>query len=171
MNKTIINACFVAGYFLAANSVQLQAQSVERFVIGSSGIDFSGSGISMSSTIGETVITTETAGTIILTQGFQQPDSVNIVSVQAIHTALNYKLYPNPTENISWLELSADNQVEVNLSLYDVAGRQVLQSKNIVLKDKHTEQLDLNHIAAGQYMLAIEWNGKKAITLNIQKIQ
>ncbi len=50
------------------------SQSIERSVVASSGDYFEGAGISLSWTLGEIATETYSNGSIILTQGFQQPD-------------------------------------------------------------------------------------------------
>lgn len=54
--------------------VMLNAQvSIERQVIGSAGGFDTGTGFTISSTVGEPMVTTETGTNILITQGFQQP--------------------------------------------------------------------------------------------------
>ncbi len=74
--------------------ITIQAQvTLERSVIGSAGY----ASPTMSFTMGEVVTTTTTAGSIVLTQGFQQPDTVLRVGISnVVNTTLDIQLYPNP---------------------------------------------------------------------------
>ena len=57
------------------------SQQVSRYVVASGGNYSTASGISVSSTIGEPMVTTLTSGSYILTQGFQQSFSAPLASV------------------------------------------------------------------------------------------
>ncbi|MBN1339100.1 MAG: hypothetical protein JXA03_07245 [Bacteroidales bacterium] len=54
------------------------SQSIERYVVASSGDHYSNANISLSWTLGEPATSTWTAGNIILTEGFQQPDVIEV---------------------------------------------------------------------------------------------
>ena len=57
------------------------SQVISRDVVSSGGNYSSNSGYTISSTIGETMITTLATGSNVLTQGFQQSSSVNVLNV------------------------------------------------------------------------------------------
>ena len=65
----------------ANNSIALTAQSVSPEVIASSGDYYKNENISLSWTLGEIATETYSNGSVILTQGFQQPVSVSITGI------------------------------------------------------------------------------------------
>ena len=67
------------------------SQSIERFVIGSSGTNVTSGGLSISFTTGEAVVFTASSGGFDLTQGFQQPSivAVNNDSLRIKDTVIN----------------------------------------------------------------------------------
>jgi gliding motility-associated-like protein len=67
---------FVTLFLLRCNSFFAQNIELYNHVIGSSGAHYSGNNLELSSTIGETIITTVSTTNHILTQGFHQPLSV-----------------------------------------------------------------------------------------------
>jgi hypothetical protein len=66
---TIVLILFVLG--LGAHNIS--AQSIERSVIGAAGFSYSGPTFQADCTTGETIISTFSGGSIVLTQGFHQP--------------------------------------------------------------------------------------------------
>ena len=83
----------VCSLILVGNFVQ--AQSIERFVLGSTGNSVSFTEVQVDFTMGEAVISTESAGNVRLTQGFQQPDDLSDVGVSELDSDA-LKIYPNP---------------------------------------------------------------------------
>ena len=72
------------------------SQVISRDVVSSGGNYSSNSGYTLSSTIGETMITTLATGSNVLTQGFQQSFSVNVINGCTDSTATNY----DPNANV-----------------------------------------------------------------------
>ncbi|MEZ5195886.1 MAG: hypothetical protein R2764_05675 [Bacteroidales bacterium] len=86
MKKIIFIITLLAPMFLFA-------QMVERQVIGSAGGYSSTSDLKVSSTVGEAFVATGTSSTIILTQGFQQPDEESL-SIEDHETGLAINAIP-----------------------------------------------------------------------------
>lgn len=63
-----------------ATVVQAQPVLLEREVLGSVGTDFSGNGVEVSATIGESIVETGQGNTLVLTQGFHQPQVSNLIA-------------------------------------------------------------------------------------------
>lgn len=73
--KTIRNIVLLAVAFSTAPGF---SQSIERYVVASSGDHFIAGNISLSWTLGELATETWSAGNVILTEGFQQPDVIEV---------------------------------------------------------------------------------------------
>ncbi len=141
----------------------IQAQSIERQVIGSAGGSFSGS-FQVDWTAGETVVSTVTAGSVMLTQGFHQPPEAPN-AVRMVQAPVNLTAFPVPTSdmlNLNWV----GEKSEMNLELYNAAGNLVY---NGVWGLAPNFQLDLGNYSQGIYMLRIS-NTKETYTIQVSKI-
>lgn len=157
---------------IALLPVALFAQSLERQVIASSGSYSETANLQVSSTIGETVIATGTSASVILTQGFQQPASDNTVGIEEPEFGFSMQAYPNPTANMVILDFNADKELELQISLIDVMGKQYPVAKsNITVLGNSRQQIDLSAYAAGNYFIRIDdEKGQFSKTIKIQKI-
>lgn len=147
-----------------------QSQSLDRQVIGSAGGYETQGGYSLSFTVGEPVVETAITGSLVLTQGFQQPDDVSVGINDVVKINMDYSIFPNPTVNQLTVQLSADKVVEVSISLHDMLGRELTELNRKVLVDGVTsQQYDLSNLAAANYMLIL--SDKEGNLLGQFKIQ
>ena len=115
--------CVMIAFFLFATAIQ--AQEVVS-TAGSYGETTSGS---LSWTVGEPVIETITDGTNTLTQGFQQ-SKLTVTAINDLEIpGIELSVYPNPTNSFLSIEVKADKQRDLLLSLFDINGRLILQKK------------------------------------------
>ena len=129
---TTILILFSCGYH---NS---QAQSVSPVVINSAGLSYTDSNYLFEINIGETIINTRNVGGYKFSQGFLQPNYLNILSVIEPVVTSNIKVYPNPA--ISEVYIQSDDKITV-VVIYDMHGKQVariLNSNNIIPMDNLT---------------------------------
>ena len=112
--------------------------------------------------IGEmTIISTEKASNIIVTQGLLQPMPKNASPQdQAGHAATNnfadhLKVYPNPTENMLFIETIDALAGEFSYQLFDASGKVVLSQKEQQVKGSNKFSLSLASYAAGSYFLMV----------------
>lgn len=84
----------------------LQAQPIllEREVLGSVGTDYSGNGVEVSATIGESIIEIGQGNTLVLTQGFHQPQVSNLISAVIETTPESCRGANDGTASITTLE-------------------------------------------------------------------
>lgn len=73
------NIRLILAFLAATFVVQCSAQEIERQVVSTTGNESSNGNITISSTVGEPAVLTKTDGTLIITEGFQQPELVIIV--------------------------------------------------------------------------------------------
>jgi hypothetical protein len=107
-------------------------------------------GMSISWTMGESAVATATAGSVLLTQGFQQPpDFVN--SIHSVSSS-DIKVYPNPSSGLLRLSMGALSGNFLVL-VRDAAGRDVYRSSMQALG--FDRELDLNALPGGYYSLEI----------------
>lgn len=147
--------------------------SLERQVIGATG-NFSTAGtVSLSSTVGETVVKTAISGSVVLTQGFQQPDAGASVGINdPLSLLVNYTVAPNPTSERIHVTLSTDKPLQVGLVLFDMRGRQVpVPEQQLLVNGTEETDLDLRTLADGVYQLALkDESGAIFKSFKIQKV-
>lgn len=126
------------------------SQSIERSVIASAGSYSSAGSVSLSWTLGETVIQTASAASVILTQGFQQPASATSSLKQTAASFLS--VYPNPSQGVFYVKLNS-NQTSVSQNMkvlvLDAAGKQV--GSYALPVGNNTAVLDLTFLPGGVY--------------------
>ncbi len=167
MKNILVLGFAIFGFGLASN-----AQSLDRQVIGSAGGYEEQGGYSLSFTVGEPVVETAISGTLVLTQGFQQPDDVTVGINDVVKIDMDYSIFPNPTANQLTVQLTADKVVEVYISLHDMLGKELSQLNRKVLVDGVTQQqYDLTSLAAANYMLVLsDKEGNMLGQFKIQKL-
>lgn len=139
-------------------STFLYAQSIERSVIGAYGASGSNGSIEVDMTVGEVAVTTGQSGTLIVTQGFHQPDDGITGIEEPLSLLVDYSLYPNPTTDKLYLELAAENNTELLVEIVDVRGRNTpLEAVSLMVSGQvSTTEWDTSRLAEGMYMVVIK---------------
>lgn len=115
-------------------------------VIGSSGQTLSNGPLSVSQTIGETIVGTLTNG-ISIDQGFHQ-SSGTITSVNESENAQDVTVYPNPFSR----QIFVSGEEELGMiNIYDAKGMLVFQHQ--ARKGETNAELELSHLSAGHYII------------------
>jgi hypothetical protein len=153
--STVLLLCF--GMF------GLQAQQV----VTTSGGNASGSGGSVSYSIGQIVYTTNANSNGSVAQGVQQPYEISVVTAieEAKDINLICSVYPNPTTD--FLTLKVMNYDNENLSywLYDFNGN-LLQNKKV---EDNECNVSMQNLFSGTYILKVTDNNKVIKTFKIIK--
>ncbi len=154
--KQIIKVCVFSALLVV--SAQCFAQhtmnvSSHTAVIAGNTFDYS---------IGEmTLISTAHTGGLIVTQGFLQPlqnerVETHMAEPSSAQTMANQvKVYPNPTENILFIESIEETEQMIGYQLFDATGKVVLNEKINWHVGFNKLTLDLRNYAAGAYYLMI----------------
>lgn len=147
---------------LAISPLRLSAQEV----ISSGGTHVTGTGFSLSWTIGETVIGTLSGGSCILTQGFHQTrlsaSAVDVIPLCGISLAV----YPNPSVYVLHLWVEEGDFSQLKYSLLTLDGKTLL-AKNIT---SSMNDIDMKPYSCGTYLLRVLWKtGKQAKTYRVVK--
>ena len=144
----------------------LSAQTLSRQVIGATG----SANEQLSSTTGETVVTTAVSGSFILTQGFHQPENATVGIRKPVEVVVNYNLYPNPALEQITLELSSARPLDLRLQVIDMRGRMALPAMPLRVDGSAQKQLDVSTLATGAYALQIMTAGNEPVkTLTFEK--
>jgi hypothetical protein len=141
----------------------MQAQNA----IPASGGNASGSGGTVSYTVGQTIYTANSGMNGTVSQGVQQPYEILtvFVSEETKDISLECSAFPNPVDD--YLKLKVNYTTEENLSylLYDISGKLLLTQKVI-----NAETLIfMNNLPAAVYFLKINDNNKEVKTFKIIK--
>lgn len=167
MKKIIL--FLISGFSVA---FMADAQSIERSVIGSAGGVSSAGGVILTWTVGETVINTASAGSVILTQGFQQPDQ-GTSAVDPIRLEAGLAVFPNPSNGIfsvAAVDNSGITVNEISAEVRDGAGKLVFSQTGIDLSSG-SNQLDLSRLPGGFYSLSLNAGNNLGATYKLTIIK
>ncbi|MEZ4685095.1 MAG: T9SS type A sorting domain-containing protein [Bacteroidia bacterium] len=144
-----------AAFFLL--SCCLNAQSVDRFVIGSTGAAGENNSYQVEYTVGEAATSTLQNGSMSLYQGFLQTYPPVNTSVDEEMDSWQVALFPNPGKGQVQLRLRHPGHNRVHLEVWDVAGgrRISLNTSEVVFVDEKTAVLNLDNLAKGFYFLRL----------------
>ena len=145
------------------NIVRLQGQET----IATSAGNFTGSGGSVSYTIGQVAFSTLFGTNGSLVQGVQQPYELSVItSVENTEEiTLNCIVYPNPARNIIKLSIESIDFDNMFYRLYDINGLLIQEMK---VESEETEIL-LNNLVPSIYILKVIKNKKELKTFKIIK--
>jgi len=126
-------------------------------VVSPAGGYFENSSISVSWTLGETVIDTwvnEDAG-IMVTSGFQQGDFTITGLPQNPMAGFSVKMFPNPAKLETNLKVTLPSLANVNITVLDVTGRTVIQEQFNPSDLEHTHTLNVSTLKPGIYLVRV----------------
>jgi hypothetical protein len=131
---------------LLFSGLHLFAQNTDQWVISSGGGYFDSGSSSISFTIGETIISTLSSGSAILTQGFQQ-SFTPISTGMKTEDLSGEKIFPNPVSSVLYVDSDSDN---IDFRLFNSLG-------NIVIEGKFVNgEVNLVNLPMGLYFIELE---------------
>lgn len=147
--------------FICANVIQAQES------IATSGGNATGSGGTVSYTIGQVAYTTNRGATGLMSQGVQQPYEILVVTGlnEAKGISLEVSVYPNPTSDFLKLKVESYKLENLSYQLYDINGN-LLQNREIVGKET---VIQTGGLLSASYFLRISDKQKEVKTFKIIK--
>lgn len=131
-----------------------------------SGGNATGTGGTVSYSIGQIADKTQTGANGTITQGVQQPfEIVTLSGSEFTNIRLEAIVYPNPTITNITLKIPDSNLENLNYQLFDIQGRLVSDGK---ISNKETT-FNMEQYAAATYILRINSNTKELKTFKIIK--
>lgn len=127
------------------------AFSQDSFLVSCGGTYSSGSGGSVSWSIGEPVIETATSTNNHVTQGFHQGE-IYVTGIEAL-AEISILVFPNPTSESVTIEINEP----VSVSIYDMAGRFVCSYELI----EAINSIDVTSFSRGTYNMIFERKGSE----------
>jgi len=148
---------------LSIGMTGLNAQST----IPASGGNASGSGGTVSYSVGQVVYTTNTGTNGTIAQGVQQPFEISVVTgiEEALNITLQSSVYPNPASD--FVKLKIENYEIENLS-YQLYGNNGSLLQDNKIKDSET-RIDMSNLVSAIYFLKVIENKKVVKTFKIIK--
>jgi hypothetical protein len=148
---------------LAAVITGLQAQEA----IPTSGGNASGSGGSISYTVGQVFSTTNTGTAGSVAQGVQQPFEISVVTgiEEAKGISLNCSAYPNPAIDFLILKIEGNMRMQYIASIYDLNSK-LLESQKI---ESSETSIDMSNLVPATYFLKVTESNKEVKTFKIIK--
>jgi hypothetical protein len=147
MMKSLKKSIIISLLFFSANVIMAQE------TIPASGGNASGSGGTVSYTVGQVVYTTNTGTNGSLAQGVQQPYEISVVTgiENSMKINLSCTAYPNPAT--THLTLKTENTENENLSyqLYDISGK-LLENKKVLTNET---TIYMEHRPVATYLLKV----------------
>ena len=149
--------------------------TVKRQLIGSTGGSISSSNIDMSLSLGEPLTETisQISGNLFLLQGFQQPYPIHgpVGLDQLFQYIVSYKIFPNPSKDYLFVEISSDKQINLRIRLTNLLGQEIgIQEISFVGLGLQRKSINLLSIPEGTYYLKfIDANEKLLLTEKIMK--
>ena len=146
--------------------VAIRGQSQSQQVMATAGGSGQNGGMSMDWVAGETVVTTGSSASLMLTQGFLQPVLV-VTAISEPEGADYINAYPNPTSDVLIIQLDDSDYKDLQYILLDLNGKQL--EKNRLVKN-HTA-ISMENYPSGVYLLIIRQTDKELKAFQIVKRQ
>jgi hypothetical protein len=141
---------------------------ISQEIISPSAGDSSGSGGSLSYTIGQVFFNTIESDYGSLVQGIQQPFEFQTLSTPALLTVqLTAVTYPNPTTEFVLLKISDTALENLQYTLFDLNGK-TIDSKKI---NSFSTKITMKNFGIGMYLLKLTKNNQPLKTFKIIKKQ
>ncbi len=115
-------------------------------------------GQSLSFSIGELFVNTESNFGQVFTQGFQQGDLFKVLDVVSLEDLkFDVSVYPNPTSSYLHVKVDTDNRAvfgkDYVVELYDLVGKKL--NVPMIYVDGMTLQLDVQYLPVGAYIAKV----------------
>ncbi len=147
-----------------------QAQMLDREVFATSGEQSNTASLHASWTMGEVFVSTGQSASLVITEGFNQADDLNIGINERIFTG-KIKAYPNPTTSSFQLQIITDKPLNAQVEILDVLGKVIDAKRLNVSSGANTQTFDLTPYESGYYFCVVkDEKGNVLKTLKIQKM-
>ena len=149
--------------FLGLGLTGLQAQES----VNTAGGNASGSGGSVSYSVGQVFYTTNTGTNGSVAQGVQQPYEISVVTAieQAKCINLSVSVYPNPTTDYLTLSIGEFDISNLSYQLYDIRGKLLQNEKNI----GNQTSISMSNLVPATYFVKVIQGNKEVKVFKITK--
>jgi hypothetical protein len=132
----------------------------------SSGGEATGTGGSLSYSVGQVVYSTYTGSNGSVAQGVQQPYEISTTGINnPTGISLEMVVYPNPTTSGVYLKVNEPLLAPVDFVVYDAQGKQLLYETTV----QAITPVPMEHLAPAIYFLHVIYQGQTLTTFKIIK--
>jgi len=132
------------------------SQEIQREVISSQGESVQlDSGIYVTQTIGQHSVASYSINNLTVQQGYQQSFWNSLISSNEEFN-LDVTFYPNPTIDFVNFNFSNLESSDLNVLVFDYAGRVIISSKTDI--ENYKAKLDLSSLPSGSYLIYLNTN-------------
>lgn len=114
----------------------------------------SGTGGSVTYSIGQIDFRSQTSANGNITQGLQQPYEIFSTGISTLERELNFSVFPNPTNGEITIQTTESLSNQTHFELFDGKGKRILKNRIF----QQSSFLDLSEFASGSYFLTIRDN-------------
>lgn len=162
MSITKLKWCILCLFSVGVTGIQ--AQEIHE-AIPASGGNASGSGGTVSYSVGQVVYTTNTGTNGSVAQGIQQAYEISVITAIEEAKDISFSAYPNPTADYLTLEVNDFQRSSIRFQLYDMNGK-LLQSEKIT---NLQTTIFMGDLATATYFVKVIRNNKEVKTFKIIK--
>lgn len=149
------------------------AQTMTPSVLNASGGSKTLNGNTYEYSIGEmTIVHTASQPNLVVTQGILQPadnKETGIAETSILAEELN--VFPNPFQDLVYLRPHWETGGILNVIVSDISGREILRQSWTLQAGNEQQSIRLSQVAAGTYMLSVEFIQKAKSQSGVFKIQ
>jgi spore coat protein U-like protein len=131
-----------------------------------SGGNATGSGGSVSYSVGQVVYTTNTGSSGSVAQGVQHAYEISVVAVKDATLNISLNAFPNPTVDVLTLQISNYNNEKLMYQLYDLNGK-LISSEQIIASQTQINTATLH--TAAYFIDVLNQENKKVQSFKILK--
>lgn len=162
-------------FFFLSIPILASAQNLDPSVLASEGGIDSNMDISLEWTLGEIAVATLYTKSTMITEGFHQSNLIVSDYYETTNSKLTHqsnskiKVVPNPVKSIVVIQMESSEESTLNISLFNLAGTQLLEKLNQNPTD--SLELNLNDFPSGIYLLRFtDQEGRLVRTFKLSKI-
>ena len=100
----------------------------------------------------------------VLTENYQyacliRPEGLSVNESEAINPMTSTRVYPNPATDVLNIEVNASQASEMNISVYNIMGQNVMNKTVNVTTGMNTRSISTSELNSGIYFLTVKANG------------
>ncbi|MBL7712873.1 MAG: hypothetical protein JNL13_10425 [Chitinophagaceae bacterium] len=163
---------FTACIGLLACGQNVSAQSISPSVLNASGGSQSIGPNTFEWSVGEmTLVSTASAGSVVVTQGLLQPVQAPSAIGNTVMSLEELSVFPVPASSVLNIKPAFKQGGSLDLLLLDATGRTIVHSETVLKSGTEMQQLNISALANGSYMLNVSYKTAGTLSHQSYKIQ
>jgi hypothetical protein len=147
MKTLLIMLCFICG------TSHIQAQSISKQVLGSSGESLSNGNRTINFTVGEPIVGMIQNGATIHQGFWAELFSDETLNITILTNENTISVFPNPAVNYLNFHFKQNKNVTYSVKLFDITGKMILNTN--LQSQNQNSQLDISQLSNGMYVLTL----------------